>query len=89
MHRSQKELKLASTHFYFTSTCPYNDLVVKYSQTHITSTNSTTSTTFAGLGWAGRVSDLYIPRSASFWEVGPGGGEARGEVKRAKYILID
>ena len=45
-----KELKLTSTHFYFTSTLPFNELVAKYSQTHIT---STASTTFGGLGGGG------------------------------------
>ena len=48
-----KEQKLTSTHFYFTSTLPFNELVAKYSQTHITSTTSTTSTTFGALGGGG------------------------------------
>ena len=49
-----KELKITSTHFYSTSTPPFNHMVVKYSQTHITSTNSTTSTTFGGSGGGGQ-----------------------------------
>ena len=51
---SNKELKLTSTHFYLTSTLPFNHLVVKYSKTHITSTASTTSTTFGGSGGGGQ-----------------------------------
>ena len=51
--RLKKELKLTSTHFYSTSTLPFNHLVVKYCKTHITSTTSTTSTTFGGSGGGG------------------------------------
>ena len=55
--------KQASTHFDWLLIAQFQDIVLEYSQIDITSTNSTNSTDFVGVGYRGRqrnIVKLYI-----------------------------
>ena len=52
--------KQASTHFYWLLIGRFQDIVVEYSQNGKTSTNSTNSTDFGGVGYRGWVTGINI-----------------------------